>query len=318
MNKPYSSSAVLTRPHTCRNCGYDGHLYKECPHPITSFGIICYRIKNNNLNNKDSKTNKEDENNVEDSEIDQNSKNNEKDVEYLMIQRKDSLCFMEFIRGKYDIKNIQYIKQLLNGMTKTEQKSMLILSFEELWNYIWFQQSIHKQTSEFNNAKNKFTNLKNGITIDNNVITLEKLIDECNTIYDEPEWGFPKGRRKIHEQDMNCAIREFGEETGIHSSEIEIIENMPPFEEIFFGTNHVLYRHVYYIAKMNFTNSNVISINTSNINQVREVRAIKWFSFNDTMNSIRNYNKERKQIFREAHNKIIDYEKTKTLGVVKS
>ena len=52
MNKPYSSSAVLTRPHTCRNCGYDGHLYKECPHPITSFGIICYRIKNNNLNNK--------------------------------------------------------------------------------------------------------------------------------------------------------------------------------------------------------------------------------------------------------------------------
>jgi len=32
----------------CRNCGINGHIYKNCPHPIISFGIICYKIENNN------------------------------------------------------------------------------------------------------------------------------------------------------------------------------------------------------------------------------------------------------------------------------
>ena len=34
------------RPQICRNCGINGHLYKDCIHPIMSFGIICYKIEN--------------------------------------------------------------------------------------------------------------------------------------------------------------------------------------------------------------------------------------------------------------------------------
>ena len=60
---PNKQSYYVHRQHTCRNCGEVGHLYKSCPQPIMSFGIICYRI-------------------------------NEGKIEYLMIQRRDSLSFM--------------------------------------------------------------------------------------------------------------------------------------------------------------------------------------------------------------------------------
>ena len=41
-------SPTPSRPHSCRNCGQIGHVHKDCPHPITSFGVICYRITPNN------------------------------------------------------------------------------------------------------------------------------------------------------------------------------------------------------------------------------------------------------------------------------
>ena len=28
----------------CNNCGNNGHLFYNCRKPITSFGILCYRI----------------------------------------------------------------------------------------------------------------------------------------------------------------------------------------------------------------------------------------------------------------------------------
>jgi len=48
---------------------------------------------------------------------------------------------------------------------------------------------------------------------------LPNLIHENPTIWEEPEWEFPKGRRKRDETEMICAIREFQEETNIDPSE---------------------------------------------------------------------------------------------------
>lgn len=276
---------TLTKPHTCRNCGYIGHLYRDCPHPITSYGIICYRK------------------NPETAEI-----------EYLMIQRKDSLCFMEFIRGKYELKNIEYITQLLSGMTNDERKIMLSTQFEQLWNHVWYQPNIVRHTVEFNQAKTKFITLKKGFYHDNKYVNMHSLIQASVSTANEPEWGFPKGRRRIREEDVHCALREFSEETGLSCTDVQLCEDFNPYEEIFYGTNFVLYRHVYYVGLMLYDGPKSILVDTTNINQAREVRSIEWFTFNEVNAHISDHNKERKDIFKEVHKKVLEKESIKEIA----
>ena len=260
----------------CRNCGQYGHIYRDCPRPITSFGIICFRI--------DPKT---------------------KDPEYIMIQRKDSLSFMEFIRGKYDLRNPAYIGQLFSAMTKHERDMLLDTAFEKLWNHVWYQPFMPRHTSEYETAKGKFDSLRAGYTVEGKTIHLKGLLQAYQSPFKDPEWGFPKGRRRLREEDVDCAVREFVEETGLPHEEIKILHHIPPFEEIFFGTNHVLYRHVYYVAQMDYNqDEDVVNVDPSNINQAREVRAIRWFHASEVLEHIRGHNLERKQLFTQAHSRI--------------
>ena len=50
----------------CNNCGKVGHLYNQCKLPITSIGFVVFRIHENKL-------------------------------QYLMIRRKDTLGFIDFL-----------------------------------------------------------------------------------------------------------------------------------------------------------------------------------------------------------------------------
>lgn len=256
---------AMSKVSNCRNCGFVGHLYRDCPHPITSFGIIAYRQTQAHG-----------------------------DPEYLMIQRKDSLSFMEFIRGKYDVGDEAYIKKLMSGMTHFERTLILTSSFEFLWNHVWYQPNIPRLTLEFEIAKSKFQSLQ----VDNR---LYQYISSTYSPYTESERGFPKGRRKIKENDMTCAVREFSEETGFAEGDIRIHQEIPPFEEVFYGTNNVLYKHVYYLAKMIKADSDNPRIDPNNINQAREVRDIQWYNKDQTLANIREYNKERKALFLQVH-----------------
>lgn len=261
------------RPHTCRNCGVNGHLYKDCLHPIMSFGIICYKLENNT-------------------------------IKYIMIQRKDSLSFMEFVRGKYTVDDFVYIKQLLNYMTENEKKMLLNNSFDEIWNYTWCQntQTGFKHTKEYIESKQKFEYITNY----SDIKTLLTSSISNNNLF-EQEWGFPKGRKKLKELDVDCAIREFCEETQLTKNDILIHDNILPFQEIFFGTNNILYKHVYYIAKLMKEDSNVFIDNTC-IEQVREVRALQWFTYDEVLSHIKLHNIERIEIFKKAHETICNTE----------
>ena len=247
----------------CRNCGLNGNIYKNCPHPIISFGIICYKIEKN-------------------------------EIKYLMIQRKDSLSFMEFVRGKYEITNIEYIKKLLLNMTIGEREMILTNSFDNIWNYIWFQNdnSSTKNNKEFLNSKFKFSLLN-----ENNF--LKNYITSIKSVFFSQEWGFPKGRRKIKENDIDCAVREFYEETRIKPEDINIINEIKPFEEMFFGTNGIMYKHIYYISKLK-NNEILIEIDNTCLEQIREIRAINWFNYNDVISHIKSYNTERIELFKRV------------------
>lgn len=253
------------RPQTCRNCGVNGHLYKDCLHPIMSFGIICYKLENSV-------------------------------IKYIMIQRKDSLSFMEFVRGKYATDDIVYIKQLLDGMTKSEKIMLTNNSFDDIWNYTWCQNNQNgiKHTKEYIESKQKFDYIMNYSPIKN------LMTSSTANNFLEPEWSFPKGRRKIKENDIDCAVREFCEETQLTKEDIEICEEITPFQEIFFGTNNILYKHLYYIARLVKEDSTVF-IDMSCLEQVREVRALEWFEYEEVLSHIKKHNVERIEVFKQAH-----------------
>ena len=119
-----------------------------------------------------------------------------------MVRRKDSMAFTEFLRGKYELENLPYVINLLSNMTKTEHELLQKHSFDELWTIHWGVGRDH-HSKEFEVSKERF-----------NQLNMSELVQGLIG-YDESEWGFPKGRRAPRESDMECAIREFSEETNI-------------------------------------------------------------------------------------------------------
>ena len=236
------------------------YMNKNKPYitPITSYGIIHY------MNNK-----------------------------YLMICRRNSLGYTDFIRGKYSTKNIKHICNLIDEMTISEKQNILEKKFNVLWNNLWGTHYSDSSIEEIN-AEEKFNTMKQGFLIDNKHITLQQLIDESKTTWNSPEWGFPKGRRNSYESELNCALREYEEETGYDKHTIKIIKNVLPYEEIFMGSNYKSYIHKYFLGK-----SDDLIIKHSF--QETEVSDMKWVTFEEAMQIIRPYNVERLQILQYIH-----------------
>ena len=83
------------KKNVCNNCGIYGHLFYKCKKPIMSFGIICYR--HDPLSHE---------------------------IQYLMIRRKDSLGYVDFMRGKYPIFNKRYLLNIIEEMTNYEKEKV--------------------------------------------------------------------------------------------------------------------------------------------------------------------------------------------------
>ena len=136
---------------------------------------------------------------------------------------------------------------------------------------------------------------KNGYTT-----KLHDLIKKSTTIWEEPEWGFPKGRRNNLEKDLDCAIREFEEETGYKRGSIKLIENIIPYEEIFVGSNYKNYKHKYYIAYMN-------DIVDTTKYQRSEISDMKWKTHDECAKLIRFYNLEKLNILNNINTVLNSY-----------
>ena len=131
----------------CNNCGNHGHIYRNCRHPILSYGIVLYH--------KEESSNK---------------------YRIIMVERKDSLAYIEFIRGRYkNPLNYDYIQLLITRMTIDEKDKLLKYDFDHLWNELW----IHIDTinnrikKEYQKSKIIFQKLKVGVRKDQKIYTLE-------------------------------------------------------------------------------------------------------------------------------------------------
>ena len=153
----------------CNNCGEQGHVFRTCKDPIISCGLLFIRSA------------------FEPMVLPVDPKS----VSVLMVRRKDSMSYMEFIRGKYNPNDEEYVKRQLSNMTIQEQKLILEESFEVLWTKLWGN-SRDMEPIEYEHARDKF-----------NALDKKRLIYEVPSKFSEPEWGFPKGRRNYQEKDYD-------------------------------------------------------------------------------------------------------------------
>ena len=116
----------------CNNCGKMGHVFHGCKKPITSSGIICINM-------------------------------NEKENKYLTICRKDTLGYVDFIRGKYPLYNKDYIQNIIDEMTMDEKQKLLTLSFNDLWTNLWGCFIRMQYQQEEKTSKQKFQQIKEGV-----------------------------------------------------------------------------------------------------------------------------------------------------------
>jgi len=325
---------------TCNNCGKAGHLFHQCKVPITSYGVILFR----------------------------RNKFRQGGLEFLMIRRKNSFGFIDFMRGKYNVNDVEHLKIMFDEMSVEEKCMIMEKPFDTLWREMWgipddIVNNSHHKTEE-NMSRRKFECLakrrsnSEDFLLDKNVFTplnvylpinqlkgnppredcsisnahqcintnygfndvieknsLREYVETSSTIWYDTEWEFPKGRKDVFEKDLECAVREFEEETGISREKICVVSNLLPFEEHFIGSNKKSYKYKYFLAQYNDTYDTNDTINSLNNFQPSEVSKMEWKTYDECMTDIRPYYQCKKQIITNIYT-ILQYNSFYTIDTV--
>lgn len=286
----------------CVNCGKLGHNLKECSEPVFSYGIICIKIDNNIIESPYIIENYLINKIIDIDEFNLLNLSNlskidfyKDKIKFLLIQRKHSFSYVEFIRGKYDETNKNNIIDLLNLMSIEEIEKILNNDFNELWSGLWQKTSKHKAyQKEYELSSKKFDYIKKNYN-------LIELID-YNNLYETPEWGFPKGRRDRNERNIDCAIREFSEETGLEQNKYIILNRLNSVEESVNGTENTVYKLVYYLA----LSHEEYELKIENENQQYEIGDIEWLTYENLFAKIRLYENEKLKLMHKVYFMIIN------------
>lgn len=312
----------------CINCGELGHTRKICKSPKVSFGIVAIHINTDNLKIKEnlfkylmelSEHEILDTHSIifNDERMLKNFSEIKSSVKLLMIMRRHTLGYIEFIRGHYKVENPSQLHYLFTQMTIEEIQKIRehISDFDFLWKDLWVERwNSTSGNSPTNDIRNREYNIskENFCKLQKEQINLSDFLDHTKVLYDSPEWGFPKGRRTISktkhgciEEDIECAKREFSEETGYIDTDYIVFENISPIVEMITGFDGILYKHVYYVAMLK---SDVMPfLDTSLKSQKCEIGDIGLFNVDEALSKIRPHHQTRKGIIYNICVNIIRY-----------
>jgi ADP-ribose pyrophosphatase YjhB (NUDIX family) len=220
--------------------------------------------------------------------------------EYLVVLRKDTFSFVDFMRGKYSLENRRYILAMFRMMTPAEREIIRDNDFEFCWRYLWNNANCGKRWAEYEESRARFRTLKSGYYLRNDesmyFVGFDDIMCHCENVPYEPEWGFPKGRRNINEPDMRTAFREFSEEAAIPTDSIMLLSHKP-FDETFSGSNGVRYKHVYFVARIEDDCVTRLCAN--------ELRDSRWATFEEAVVKFSD-TVERVEMLRRTHKFVMD------------
>lgn len=309
------SNLQLRNPLFCLNCGKNNHSYSQCTDPLSSYGLVCfYKFPHG--------------------------------YEVIMVRRKHTISYVEFLRGKYDVNNLEYLISLFMNMThieidyicanpefsklrdnlgldsnrkksykneyeNSELKFNYILNLGILHKVIYSLNHLFQKTLTLNLSSDSYpVKITSEITLAENTVLLDRLKSQIShtDFYTIPEWGLPKGKRQNKETDLQCAIREFNEETGINANNLRIYKNVIPLEETYRSNNGIEYKHTYFIAELKTLDSRLIIDNTNGESAVvnypseyaNEISAVKLFNNETAITAIRDYYVSKRNILQKA------------------
>lgn len=239
-----------------------------------------------------------------------NNKNFQSEI--IMVKKRYTYHYFNFIFGYYKKYNTKYIQYLFNNMTFGEKIDILSMKFSSMWYRLWLydpenNHTINKMYNE--NEKNYYINLKcyfrkkskfeSSFLYDNG----KKLKGFINNSTDSvTPWEIPKGGINMNETALECAQREFEEETGIKSCNYTILWDIKPII-VSHTDDNVIYRSVYYIAYLNNDSKWVPKIKFNINSQLSEIEEVRWVSLNEIQ--FLNLNKTSKNYLVKNYKKII-------------
>lgn len=196
-------------------------------------------------------------------------------MEMLMVEKRVSYYFLDFVLNKYTHKDIPSLSNMLSNMTTDEKLILKYMNPKKIWFKAWLEdidnpnitlmrlKQYHKFEAKFRETISK--------------IKEHKFIKLLNmTKHNNNMWEIPKGRKlNKSEKNLNCAIREFTEETNYDSSKITIINDK-------IITVKTVVKNILYIFNYipGFTYYN--EVNTQKpIDKIQEISDVKWLPLSD-------------------------------------
>jgi hypothetical protein len=231
--------------------------------------------------------------------------------EILMVRKRCTYAFISFVSGRYCLSNERTIMDLLNAMTNQEKLDILSLDFDILWWRIWLSRS-HEYATAHNipqkanpvdslswmeiyekrtlrdfmttaqSATRQSMYIKKKAKFERSFlqdagVLLDRLV-RASTISKNLMWDVPRGQKNGCESDLECAIREFGEETGVKPRDYRILYGTPPFRYSY-TDGGVTYNDTFYIAVEENKILPRISFKTQS--QIIEIDNIGWMGITE-------------------------------------
>lgn len=217
---------------------------------------------------------------------------------FLMTRRRDTFSYECILRGHY---TEEILQEYVFNTTKEERDRLLKYPFDSLWKDLWVSTKRRLYRMEYRKAKEMF---------DRNGDTIRQMICDCPTM-GKDVWEFPKGRMFSEESGFQCALREFEEETNIKRTHVSVIKNAGIHEDNYRGTDHNMYRSIYFIGYIH----NGVDIPISyqpcpygmrNDYISDEVMDLKWLTYEESIDLC---NPTRRTIMESVHSYISELRK---------
>lgn len=197
-------------------------------------------------------------------------------TEVLFVKKRCTYWYTTFVLGRYNVKDDKRLLYMLSRMTPEEKLVILTMNFRIIWDHNWQTHNYNPkfvrkpliQPDSYESREFKFKDL-----IKDHGNHLRLLISQSKN---RPLiWEIPKGRKINNaENDVECAVREFREETNIIKEQYMFVPINPMTYSHRDGD--VNYMNKYYFATP--TGPIRCRINFDMLDQISEIIDVKWMT----------------------------------------